>query len=75
MSTRLYLNRAELVYAMDPEAFETHWSTLREAITIQDRRATAVRAADRLRAGGFTVYAGTTEPIVVPATVYTTEGY
>lgn len=75
MSARLYLDRAQLTYVLDREAFEQHWSTLGEAIRIQARRAAALRAADVLRAGGFTVYAPSFDPIVPPATVYTTEGY
>lgn len=70
------LNRAQLTYVMDREAFEQHWSTLGEAIRLQARRAAALRAADALLAQGYDVIPpdGRTLP-VVPATVYTTEGY
>lgn len=70
------LTRAQLIYVMDPEAFERHWSTLGEAFAVQDRRARAVRAADSLLDQGYDVVPpdGSTVP-VVPATVYTTEGY
>jgi hypothetical protein len=69
VSARLYLDRAQLTYVLDREAFEQHWSTLGEAIRLQARRAAALHAADALRAGGFTVYAPTFDPIVVPGTV------
>lgn len=49
------LTRAQLIYVIDREAFDTHWSTIGQAIHIQDRRVDALRAADALLAGGFDV--------------------
>lgn len=73
MTDRIALTAEELIYVLDREAWDTHWSTLSEAIGIQHRRKVARVMAATLHAQGMSVFPMSSAPIDVPETVYWSE--
>lgn len=63
------LTREELTYVLDREAWDRSWSTLSEAIELQDRRRRSRRYAKRLHDQGFTTYRDESTPILVPLSI------